>query len=646
MKKRKVISAAMLVLLITMTPIFASAQGNVVFSGTVTDPSVKWITTMTIKSKADKSSPEFADIGWINQVRINDDSTYMVKVPLSQFNGEYELISNQILKQSLYVSQSDGLDSNDGSKDAPFKTLAKALEAAESGSTIVLCDMISIPKNTQLKCDKPNIIITGKSEGEAVINGGLDLTSTVGLHIKFSATLENMTIKTIKAASISENANKIFACGNKLVFGEGLTMSNPIDVFGGNSINNSADNTDIVIKSGSYRRIYGGGEQSPVTGDTHITVCGMNYECSANDDSPYYYDSRIFGGGKNSGADVGGNTHIDFRGGTAAYLVGGGSAANVEGNTYIDISAGRVMNVYGATADKKTVHNADTYITMTGGTAESLFGGAISCMMNGNTHISVTGGEVLRRIYGGCYNDWEGSWKSSCYVYGSTAVLIGANANIATGGDLSWSNKLNSGIFAGSRMMSNSDEEKSVIIFNESAFDTIGEKLAEQSKGYKSVFLSHHDYLVKSALGGTCEMINGEKIGIKPNSGKKAIVNKVDFFGGEYTLDTGETEISYENGYTVTNADTTVKDGKAVVNAKLSIGSEDTVTGKERLIAVIYNADKALHEISMAKITGSGDYEFELKKNEGRGTYTVKLYVWNMEQLKPLAAAYVLNFGE
>ena len=272
MKKRKLINAALLVLLITMMPIYAAAHGNVIFSGTVSDPSVKWVTSMTVKSNADKALPAFADIGWINQVAINDDGTYVVKVPLSQFNGEYELVSNQTLRQSLYVSQSNGSDSNDGSKEAPLKTLTKALETAENGCRIVLCDMVTVPKNTQLKCDKSNIIITGIDESEAVINGGLDLTSTVGLHIKFSATLENMSINSIKAASISENANKIFACGNKLVFGEGLTMSNPIDVFGGNSINNSSDSTDIVIKSGSYRRIYGGGEQSPVTGDTHITV--------------------------------------------------------------------------------------------------------------------------------------------------------------------------------------------------------------------------------------------------------------------------------------------------------------------------------------------------------------------------------------
>ena len=646
MKKRKVINAAVLILLITMIPIFASAQGNVVFSGTVTNPSVKWVTTMTIKSKSDKLSPKFDDIGWINQVMVSDDGTYTVKVPLSQFNGEYELMSNQILKQSLYVAQNNGSDSNNGSKDAPFKTLSKALEAAENGCTIVLCDMVTIPKNTQLKCDKSNIIITGMGEGENGISGGLDLTSTVGLHIKFPATLENMTIKTIKAESASGNANKIFACGNKLIFGEGLTMSNPIDVFGGNSINNDADNTDIAIKSGSYRRIYGGGEQSPVTGDTHITVYGMNSGCSANDDSKDYYDSRIFGGGKNSGADVKGNTYIDFKGGTAAYLVGGGSAANVRGNTYINISDGRVMNVYGATADKKTVHNADTYISMNGGMAESLFGGALSCNMNGNAHISVTGGEVLRRIYGGCYNNWEGSWESSHHVCGSTAVVIGANAKIATGGDLSWANKLNSGIFAGSRMMSNSDGEKSVIIFNDAAFDTIGTKLAEQSEGYKSVFLSHHDYLVKSALGGMCEMISENKIRIRPDDGKKAIVNGTAFFGGEYTLNTDETEINYENGYTVANAAVAEKDGETVVNAKLSIGGADVVTGKEKLIAAIYNEDNALHEISMAKITGSGDYKFEFKKNDGYGAYTVRLYVWNTEQLKPLAAAYVLNFSE
>lgn len=75
-------------------------------------------------------------------------------------------------------------------------------------------------------------------------------------------------------------------------------MDNPIDVFGGHSINHTVESTDVTVKSGIYRRIYGGGEQSAVTGDTHIKIYGMNEKFSANDDDSNYYKSWISGGGK------------------------------------------------------------------------------------------------------------------------------------------------------------------------------------------------------------------------------------------------------------------------------------------------------------------------------------------------------------
>ena len=68
------------------------------------------------------------------------------------------------------------------------------------------------------------------------------------------------------------------------------------------------------------------------------------------------------------------------------------------------------MNVYGGTVDKTTVYEGDTYINMSGGSVEGIFGGSMSQTMTGNTRIAVSGGQVTRRIYGGCYNDWSGSW--------------------------------------------------------------------------------------------------------------------------------------------------------------------------------------------------------------------------------------------
>ncbi|UKI37475.1 MAG: hypothetical protein L6V93_04900 [Clostridiales bacterium] len=77
---------------------------------------------------------------------------------------------------------------------------------------------------------------------------------------------------------------------------------------------------------------------------------------------------------------------------------------------------------------KKTVHNGNSRISIEGGTAESVFGGSYCADFIGNTDVSVMDGEILRRIYGGCYNDWTGSWKGDCSVSGTAGVTVGKNA--------------------------------------------------------------------------------------------------------------------------------------------------------------------------------------------------------------------------
>ncbi|UKI37473.1 MAG: hypothetical protein L6V93_04890 [Clostridiales bacterium] len=62
--------------------------------------------------------------------------------------------------------------------------------------------------------------------------------------------MENMTFNTLASDLSDYNAkvNKIFACGNKIVFGENLTMDNPIDIFGGHSVNHTVESTDLTVK--------------------------------------------------------------------------------------------------------------------------------------------------------------------------------------------------------------------------------------------------------------------------------------------------------------------------------------------------------------------------------------------------------------
>lgn len=643
MNMKKMLAAVTAVSILS-AGISASAAEVITFTGRVNKTNgTRWITALTLKNGANVLSPAFTDIGWINQVPVSDDGSYSISVPLAQLNGEYELRSNTDLKNYVYVSEKSGASDGDGSAESPVSTIVEALNIAGDNSVIVLKDIVTIPKNTQLKSDKNSIIITGKDPATNQITGGMNLQNTVSMHIKFPAVLENMTFETLATESISESANKIFACGYRLTFGEGLTMTNPIDVFGGNSINNTVENTDITIKSGTYRRIYGGGEMSPVTGNTNVTVYGMNSEYSAHDDDSNYYDSRILGGGRNSGADVEGNTNITFKGGTVAYIVGGGSAAAVKGNTHINISGGRIMNAYGGTMDRSTVHNGDSYITMNGGTAEALFGGSYISNFEGNTHITVSGGEILRRIYGGCYNDFDGSWKSDYYVKGTIGVVIGNGAHLVTGTGLSYGNKMNSGIFGGSRGASNHSDEEAVIAFANGSYADFGLLIGEQGDSFVSSLKSHHDYLVKAGIGGEVNIAAGKNINIIPGKGKKANINGNGFFGGEYTLADSVTDIEFEDGITIDKyTPETTADG-ADIAADVTIGESYTVAAGEKIAAAVYDSSGCLKGTSFAVLTESGNYNISIDFDNGGDTYTVCLYIWNMSELKPLGKACRFN---
>lgn len=627
----------------------AGAEGYVSFSGRVPDGySGKWLTCMTVKKGAGSETPDSEDIGWIGQERISENGRYSIKIPASQFSGDFELLSSVELANRIYVSESEGSDTADGTEDAPVKTLTAALSIAGDGSVLVLTDMVSVPKNV-VWCTEKRVTLTGKNPVTGEITGGLDLTGTISMRILSEAVFENMTLKTLATSSISETANKLFACGNRLVMGEGLTMTNPIDIFGGNSVNNSANGTELIINSGTYRRVYGGGENSPTNGDTHITITDMNAGYSANDDSAKYYDSRIYGGGKNSGSDINGSTYINFCGGTVAYVIGCSSASPVTGDTHISISGGRVMNVFGGNVDASNVdivYSGNSYIEMTGGMVESIFGGSKIKNFVGNTSVKVTGGEILRRVYGGCYNDFEGSWEGDCYVSGRTAVTIGPDARLITGGDLSWSNKANSGIFGGSRTKANHDEETGILIFEKDAYNVHGNKIGEKGDFYVSYLLSHHDYLVRAGAGGTVSPENVSDVRIIPDDGKAAVVNGVKVFGGLFTLSSKETEIVFENGYTITGAAGEISGGRAFINAGVAVGDASELTGVQVIIAAIYDSAGKFIGASVSEISGSENKNLDIKLPETEESFNVRLFIWDKNELKPLGMSYSFILGE
>lgn len=83
------------------------------------------------------------------------------------------------------------------------------------------------------------------------------------------------------------------------------------NIWGGTKDNNTIDKTNIVIKSGQFGWIYGGGNAGNITGTTKVTISGGTV------------NNSVFGGSHAAGSTVG-NTELNITGGTLNYIYGGG----------------------------------------------------------------------------------------------------------------------------------------------------------------------------------------------------------------------------------------------------------------------------------------------------------------------------------
>ncbi len=644
-------------------------------TGTFGDRNVgKWLTAMVLSNNDTAVDPIPENITYITQEKIKSDGSFNLKLPIMQETDTFRsnLPINADTGKYFYVSSMNGSSDGTGSAASPVNTMQKAFELAEDGDTIVLLDTVRVSSWDTSK----SLTVTGQNPIMGVTEGGIDLTEIVSLRICGPVKFEKLKFVTKAAASMDEKANRIFACGNSLVMGEGLTMTEPIDILGGNSIGNTAESTDLTLLSGCYRRIYGGGWNSPVNGDTHIVIGGtVNSEYSVEDSSQNYYDSRVFGGGVYSGSEVAGETYITIKDNAAiAYVVGGGSGKGTDikgGATHISIDGGRVMNVYGGTVDKTTVYEGDTYINMSGGSVEGIFGGSMSQTMTGNTRIAVSGGQVTRRIYGGCYNDWSGSWNSNFHVDGTTAVWVGGDARLITGEGLSSGNKDNSGIFAASRASSNLTTENSYLIFADGTYDKWKDKIGDVS-GWSGTFKPYNDYLVKAGNGGTAILDNNNigALDLTAEEGKIAFCNGQRTENGIYNIKDAETVIEFSQIAEVTPIPTAsptasptagpiteptatptvsptpeqsakLTENGAEVSADIAL---EKFEGGEHILAAVYNSDRQLVTAKITEITENGNYKLNLDFTPiPTERYTIKLFVWKLHEMKPLNNGY--SFG-
>ena len=327
---------------------------------------------------------------------------------------------------TVYVS-STGNDEAVGTADAPYQTLEKALSIVEDGATIVLKDTTAI--NGWNGHDK-TITITG---------GALDASGMADIFINDNVTFTNMTWKV-------DNNAEIYANGNTVVMGENVAISgSDVYLYGGSDEGSTIDCTDLTVLSGTYGYIFGGshgvsGNTATINRDTNLTIGGTT---SA---------SYVFGGA-NGSSDIFGTSYLRVTGGTFEGAYGGNQGTNAGNDVDMEITGGEFVQV---------------------------FGGSYSAYLTGTVNMRLLGGTIIRRVYGGCYNETSGtSFKTNCYVNGKIYLTIGGGVDI----DFS-SNESDRGIYARTRHKTEVNTETAILTFaDEIAYNKYKDKLGAQDWG-------------------------------------------------------------------------------------------------------------------------------------------------------------------
>jgi len=294
-------------------------------------------------------------------------------------------------------------------------SLNDALSQVADGGTIVVDGTVAVTSapGTHGK----TVTITG---------GELDLTGLTGdINLGDHITFDNITL------NFADNA-ALFACGYKVKIGEDVTMPNPIRIFAGKR-GAAVQSTDLTVLGGQYYQIFGGGNNGDVLGDTHLYVGGnANKDIDAFSHAHTY---NIYGGGfihDGATATIGGTAYTVFAGNAKAnYLYGGNGGAGtgeIKGGTDLTVSSGQVMSVYGG--GRAGVYTGNTKLLISGGTMEQVFGGCEENGMTGDVKVDITGGTIKRRVYGGCYNNYDSGWLTSYYVTGEIVLTLHSGANI------------------------------------------------------------------------------------------------------------------------------------------------------------------------------------------------------------------------
>lgn len=364
---------------------------------------------------------------------------------------EYGLMSD------VYVSPS-GTDRATGLENDPC-TLARAMTAVKDGGTIHISGTVVVPAGFSFN---KAVTIVGSNKATDILDlSAMPEAFNLGADVAFDYV-------TLKFGS----AHKMCANGFTLVVGANCATSGAVGIYGGAYQQSVLGDTNVTLLSGNYTEVYGGGYQGAIFGNTNVVVGGTANVHNSNSTEFVYH---IFGGCY--GSEVNGNTYV-WVGGNANpdctwtnhdsnlyYIFGGGYNCQINGSTTVVLADNAEANyIYGGMCGSNTTitNGSNVYITggysmsvnggslgcdqgagyqetskinivMTDGEIQQLFGAGKDADFTGDVTIKLLDGEISRRVFGGCYNEYSitKGWLDDAYVNGTITLVIGDDADVS-----------------------------------------------------------------------------------------------------------------------------------------------------------------------------------------------------------------------
>lgn len=497
------------------------------------------------------------------------------------------------IKEEVYVSSSTDAEGNPiaadksyyGSEEHPYASLDYAIAHVENKGTVRVKDSLTVASDATWTAHNKTITITGDDDSESAETLDFSKLNPAQLHVADNVTFSGLDI---------QFPTYVFGNGYRLIVAEDVNfidVSKTVKIYGG-GYKNHVKGTHLELYAGTYAEIFGGAHEANVNGDITVVVGGnVNPKATGTDHTARNY--MLFGASRRG--TVNGDISLTVQEGAKFdYVYGGGgslssgSVVNVKGDINVEF-AGKTYSLYGG---GRYGTNADTHVKVVGGEVYQLFGGCEHKSMIGNTSVEVLGGNVLRRLYGGCYNDYDaGKWATTNHVTGTTSVTIGTNISLNKESD--------NALCAISRCESKFEDENGVLIFQNDLYSSLSGKV-------QNLWGSHaYNYLVKASAGGDVFMAK-DGLSIEPADGKNAAVR----------LDSASGEVEYFAGKKGTYSLPELKDSKReiyITFEKAIFGSPSSSTNTSWDVTEQYQSEEILAN-GASKVTGT-IYATENKKN-------------------------------